>query len=339
VSLAAEARLEKLLAKGAPSGVFFLHGDAGRLRDEAARRLVDHALDPATRDFNLDVFHGSDLDPEALAAALSMPPVMAPRRVVALFEAERLTPTGIRVVEAVLEKFPPDLTFVVTAEIPRKSRKALYRTLKSAGTSLEWSAPRDREVPGWLVERARARWDRDLTPAAAEALAEAVGSDLGLLEAELEKLAAAGGDEIDVDRVRALVPNVREVNRWSWMDMVVARDYGSALRQLPYLLGAPGESAVGLIIGLVDGHLMVGIATEGGSRAVGEALDRLKKPYLKFKVRTWTAQARRWTAPELDRALQLLERADRRAKTGSSDRAVLEELLLELEVLRRKNAA
>jgi DNA polymerase III delta subunit len=84
---------------------------------------------------------------------------------------------------------------------------------------------------------------------------------------------------------------------------------------------------------------MVGIAMAGGSRAVGEALDRLKKPYLKFKVRTWTAQARQWTAPELDRALQLLERADRRAKTGSSDRAVLEELLLELEVLRRKNAA
>ena len=93
-----------------------------------------------------------------------MPPVMAPRRVVALFEPKRLTPTGCAVVEKVLERTPPELTLVVTATVPKGSRKAFYRKLKERAVALEWAAPRDAEIPGWLIERASKstgwRWKR-----------------------------------------------------------------------------------------------------------------------------------------------------------------------------------
>jgi DNA polymerase-3 subunit delta len=339
VSLAAEKRFERIVAGASLDGAFFFHGDAGRLRDEAARRLADAAVDPATRDFNLDIYRGADVTPEALAASLAMAPVMAERRVVVLHEAERLTPTGCKVVEEALDQFPPGLTLIVTATIPNRSKKRFYARLKKDTTSLEWSAPRESEVPGWLIERARERHSVLLAGDAAEALAAAVGADLGLLDAELAKLAAAApGDAIDRELVRTLVPNVRDIDRWAWLNLVGDRKYMVARRQLPLLLAMPGENAVGLLIGLVEHHLFLGIAAEKGVGGVTEVLGRVGKPYLKFKARSWAAQARRWTPAEIDEALALMQEADRQAKTGHTDHAVIENLLLRLEA-QRKGAA
>ena len=334
MSLAADRRLDRILEQGDVTGAFFLHGEAARLRDDAARRIADAAADPATRDFNLDTFHGSDVTPEALASALAMPPVMAPRRVVLLFEANKLTRTGRTVVEEALEKLPGDVTFVVTATIPDRSKAAFYKKLKSAAVDLEWKAPRDGEIPGWLIERARDRFGRRLAPDAAEALADAVGAELGILDTELEKLVAAADGTIDRSLVEALVPNVREINRWQWVDDVAARRYSRARHQLSDLLSTPGESAVGLLIALVEQHLLVGVAVEGGAGQVGRTLDRMGKPYLKWKSRTIASAARDWSSPEIEAALLALNEADRRAKTGGSDREAMEELLLRLEVER-----
>ncbi|MDT8436709.1 MAG: DNA polymerase III subunit delta [Gemmatimonadota bacterium] len=339
MSPTAEKRLERILAVGPPSGAFFLHGDAARLRDEAARRLVDAALDPATRDFNLDVHRGPDATAESLASSLSMPPVMAARRVVLVREAEHLAPSACTIVEDALPGLPADITLVVTATVPAKSRKKFWKRLASAATSLEFAAPREADVPGWLIERAADAHGVELPAEAAEALASAVGREPDLLDAELAKLAAAARDgRVQLEDVRALVPDVRDVNRWSWLDAVVGREYRTARRQLAALLAAPGESAVGLLIGLVEAHLHVGIVLAGGTRRAVAELERNGKPYLKFKVRTWAAQARRWSPPDLERALELLLEADRQAKTGHGDAAVLDGLLLRLEALGRRAA-
>lgn len=336
MSLAAESRLARILEQGALSGAFFLHGDAVALREEAARRLADAALDPATRDFNLDVFHGEDAQPEALAAALAMPPMMAERRVVRVREAQGLSPTGRKVVLEAATEPPPGLALILTATIPRGSKAAFYRELETRCRTLEWALPREEEVPGWLIERAKRRHGARLTRDAAQALAGAVGPDLSLLDAELEKLAAAGGDRIDRERVEALVPRTRRLDRWSWLDLVAARDYDRALAEMDGVLA--GDGGVGLVMGMVDQHLLVGAALEGGVGSVREALSAAGKGYLQWKAATYARQARPWTPGELDRALRLLLRADRRLKTGGDERAVLQELLLALRGLRKAAA-
>jgi len=335
LSLAADRRLRTLVERGEVEGVFFFHGDAERLRDDAARLLMDAAVDPSTRDFNLDVYRASDVNPESLAASLAMPPVMAPRRVVAVLGAERLTPTGCGVVERIVDRPPPELTLVVTASIPKGSKKGFYRKMMKGAVALEWTAPRDAEIPGWLIERAAEKYGLAFSDAAAEALASAIGADLGVLEAELEKLASTGdGRTITPERIAELVPNVRSVNRWAWLDAVAARDYGKAMDDLPVLLSAPDSSAVGLINAMTDHHVMLGIAVEGGGPLLERTLGEVGKPYLKFKVRAFVAQSRRWTGDQVEAALRLLRRADARAKTtGGRDQAVLEELLLGLRML------
>ena len=329
MTVAADVQLARILDAGSPSGAFFLHGDAVRLRDEAARELIEAALDPATKDFNYDIFRGDDLDPEELAGALAMPPMMAERRVVALFDAQKLPPRTRKTVAAALDALPSDLVFVITATIPKGSRAAFYRMLADRCRTIEWTAPRESELPGWCIARAHARHGFELAGEAAQALAAAIGSDLSLLDSELGKLAAARrGGSVDLRTVRALVPKSRRIDRWTWLDLVAARRYRKALRTLDGVL--TGERGVALVAGLIEQHLFLGIALAEGASGVGRVLRDTGRGYLGWKARSYAAQAKSWEEGQLSLALRAMSRADRRLKTGGGDRAVLEELLLSL---------
>jgi len=303
-----------------------------RLRDEAARQLVDAALDPATRDFNFDQFRSEAVTGEQLASVLAMPPMMAERRVVCVRDVERLSPGARKVLQSAAASLPEDIVLIVTATIPKGSKAAFYRELKATCTSIEWSTPRAAEIPGWLRERSRTRWNFTISPQVAQAIAGAVGDDLSRLDAELEKLAAVDG-ELDVARVRELIPHTRRMDRWRWLDLVAERDYGTALRELDDLLTS--ERGVGLIAGLVEHHVLLGLAVEGGAGLTREVLSETGRGYLSWKAKSYAKQARAWNARGIDRALRRLHRADRMLKSGGRDRAVMSELLLALERDRR----
>lgn len=72
------------LEQGTPDAVYLLHGDNEFLKDEKVADIIVRLVDPATRDFNLDLLRASDLDAGRLSAVLDALPLMAERRVVVL---------------------------------------------------------------------------------------------------------------------------------------------------------------------------------------------------------------------------------------------------------------
>ena len=82
--------LFRTLKKGALDPVYYLYGDEDVLKQEAIRSLLEHGLDAATRDFNLDQRDAASLDPEAFHALVQTPPMLALRRVVVLRAVEQL---------------------------------------------------------------------------------------------------------------------------------------------------------------------------------------------------------------------------------------------------------
>ncbi|MCH7914955.1 MAG: hypothetical protein IH856_18290 [Deltaproteobacteria bacterium] len=71
---------------------------------------------------------------------------------------------------------------------------------------------------------------------------------------------------------------------------------------------------------MIDQHLCLGVASEGGAGLLSRALSEAGKSYLKWKARNFERQARGWTGEELESALGLMRRADWRAKSGVTDR-------------------
>ena len=173
---------------------------------------------------------------------------------------------------------------------------------------------------------------RDAVVDAARALVTAIGSHLGVLASELDKLAsfAAGRDRITLEDVRAVGGYVPSVDRWAWFDLVGERRFEEAIRQLPELLES-GESAVGLVAGIGSHLLRVAVAVAGGR----DALEKQLPPNQRWLARRVGAAASEWTVPALDAALSDLLRTDRLLKSApTTDRGAMEELLLRLATAR-----
>ena len=328
-----------MLQRRPPAAVFFFHGDEDHLREEALDRVVAAYLDPSTRDFNFDQLRGSDVTAEALASLLATPPMMAEHRVLVVRDAQGLSNKAREAVEAAAASPPPGLVLILSATIPASSKARFYSAVQKMATSVEFAAVDVNDLPGWLVERAQEEHGLEMAPEAARALSSAIGSQLGVLSTELDKLASFVQDrrEITLDDVRAVGGYIPRVDRWGWFDLIGERRIDEALRQLPALLES-GENGVGLVIG-IGGHLLrVGLAVAGGR----EALERQLKPYQRWLANRIEPQARRWSQDEVDDALGELLRTDRLLKTASlTDRQAMEELLLRLaeRLSRRRSAA
>ena len=80
--------LFRSLSKGELAPVYYLYGLEDVLKDEAVRAILDRALDPAMREFNLDQRSAAQLDPEEIHALCNTLPMMAQRRVVVIREVE-----------------------------------------------------------------------------------------------------------------------------------------------------------------------------------------------------------------------------------------------------------
>jgi DNA polymerase-3 subunit delta len=311
-------------------GVFFLFGDDGFRKEQEALALVDWHLDPATQDFNYDRLRGREVGVEQLASILATPPLMAEWRVVLLRDTEALasSPRAREALLGVTSSPPPGLALILLAAIPKGSTAKFYKELKRLARSVEFPEVAPNDIPGWIIDWAGRRHDRKVTEEAARALAAGVGTDLGVLAQELEKLdnAVEDGNPISIEAVREAGTHVPSEDRWVWMDRVGRREFKDALEGLGVLF-TQGESGVGLTIGLANHLIRLALARTGGARALEAVLPHPQK----WLARRLSQQAKRWSVEELEEAILGLRRVDRLLKSSSlSDDQVLEEWLLGL---------
>lgn len=313
-------------------GVFYLHGEDHFRKDQTVRALIDAHLDPATADFNFDPVRGGETDSETLASLIATPPMMAEWRVVVVREVEGLASSkhARDVLLSATQSPPPGLALILSCTVPSGSKAKFYKELARTARSVEFRAITEADVPGWIISRAREKHDLDFDVDAARALGSAIGTDLGVLSQELEKLADFVGDRgsVSLDDVRAAGTRLPSQDRWRWFDLVGERRFEEARRAVPVLLGQ-GESGVGLVIGLTTQLLRIGIAIRKGVSGLEAALPF----HQKFLAKRVAGQARGWSVPEVDAALEGLLDVDRLLKASPhTDEHFLESWLLALRV-------
>ena len=186
--------------------VTLIHGDEALLLDECVNAVIEKSVDPAVREFNLDIIDGTRIDIREVLAKASSFPMMAERRVVVVKTFERLV-SG----EKAREIFggyiarPMDSTrLVLVAESPDFRRKP-YNDLKKFGDIVECKPPWDNEIPSWIVDRAKL-FQKTINVDAARMLQAYVGDSLMAIHRELDKLSSYVGErpEITEDDVSAV---------------------------------------------------------------------------------------------------------------------------------------
>src|SRR6185295_12390644 len=113
--------LRDTLKRRSFDGAYYIVGEDDYQKDDAVRQLVDAALDPASRDFNLDVRRGAELDAETLGILLSTPPMMAERRVVVIRDAGTLKKDARRALDEYLKQPTDDTLLILTCPAGSKT--------------------------------------------------------------------------------------------------------------------------------------------------------------------------------------------------------------------------
>lgn len=326
--------LDKAL-KGGNAPVYLLHGDAPFLTREAAIWLKDQVLAGAPEEFALDRFDGSDRpDAERIAQAARTLPMMVPRRLVWIRAAEGLFALQKAQITPLLKYIEhPDPTTCLLFQANEKAKRtsALVKALEEKACVFESKTPRERELPRWIEDRAKAR-GRRFEHGAAAALVDAVGDDLGALDGALERLTlfVEGKAPITAAHIEEAIAHTRTRTVWELTDAVADRDPAKALALAHHLL-TQGEQPLRLL-GVVNRQyrqLLQGHGARAQGASLQEAATQAGIP--PFRIAAFGRQVERYRSSELLTALDHLAKADQDLK-GSKlpGELIFEALLLDL---------
>ncbi len=225
------------LKKGLPAPAYLLHAEDSALLKEAVME-VKATVPKEERDFK---YHPFDLDStddstplEHIIDTLNTVPFMGGRQTVTMENLQKLKAADIKPLVNYMLSPSPDSALVLTySGKPRKTLVDKLKGVKSIPIGI-----REQDLPFWVKERA-AKKGVELTGGAIEYLIGTIGTEPGLLAAEVEKFASfcsgsSGGSgktvKIAKEEVASLITGSGESTPWKLTDALKAGKADEAFR-------------------------------------------------------------------------------------------------------------
>lgn len=314
--------------KGEFAPLYLLYGDEPYLVERAVKKLLERAVDPSFRDFNLNVFYGNECKGDEVFSAAQTLPMFAERRVVLVKKGGELSAAAMEILLSYVQDPCPGTCLILQAE-KVDGRKKFYAEFKKRGEAVEFKRPYENQLGPYVRDEVRAA-GKKIDSAAAELLAYLVGNNLQELVSQIEKLCIYCGkkESIGVADVKAIVSDTKVESVFEFTDALGAKELPRALRMLTSLL-QDGEAPL-RILGAVSRHYRQ-------LWQVRELLDRrlppaeLAKasginPYFLKKV---TDQARNYTVGELKQVFERMLELDLAFKSGALEEAAFERFVMD----------
>lgn len=297
---------------------YYIFGEDDFQKEDAVKQLQLAALDPATRDFNLESRRGADLDSGELMTLLSTPPMMADRRVVIIRDVGGLKKEPRKVLDGYLKKPASDLLLILTSPAARTDE-----ALSRAAIPLKFDELSGDRLPKWISHAASTAHGLEITSGAVDLLQASVGNDLYQLSTELDKLASyIHGGLIEEAAVAAVVGVTPGETLVDFLDALGERDLRRALPLVSLILSQPKTTGVSIVMALST--QMLAIAWGQERLADGSSRRTLAKEYFDLLKQTgafpgrpwgsastvWTKAAGNWKPADVHRVLEVLLDAD-----------------------------
>lgn len=316
------------LEKGDLSPLYFLFGEEPYLLNQSVDRFKYAVLTEGAVDFNYSLFYASDAEISSVRDAVETLPMMAPKRLVILKEAQELSDKEWAELETLITAPVDSTVFVILASRVDKRKKQI-RILLEAADCVEFKKPYDNQIPGW-VKYIAGSLGLDIADDAILLLAKLVGSHLSEIEAELRKLADFVGDRkrIEVADVAQVVSRSKEENVFDFTKAIGESDRVRALEHLVHLLDQ-GQSEIG-IVSLLARHIRLLLTVK---RGLDQGLSGAKLAHAAqvppYFLDNYVMQSRLWTVKKLEQTLVVLAETDKALKSSPlSSHIWLENLVL-----------
>ena len=239
------AAIKKQIAAGDTGPLYVLLGDDDSEKSAVATEFAE-MVEEGLRAFSVDRLFGAEIKADDLFDAAATLPMMAPRRVVVVFDAERLLIPKREGKAADLEqerleafvKNPPAHATVVFVCGALDQRRRLVKLLLKEAQVIDCGTITDAaDAERWV----KAKAERDKVPldaVAVRALVERAGTDIVRLRNGLERVAlyAMGQSSVTAEDVRQVVPAAAEAANFGIANAIERNDAATALRELALAL-------------------------------------------------------------------------------------------------------
>ena len=343
--------LKRAIESRSFDSVYFFHGENEFSKDEAVRQFIDAAVDQATRDFNLEIRKGGDLNASTVATLLSTPPMMAERRLVVMRDVAALRKEARAEVDRYLTRPSKDtvLLIVATGEVAK-----IDKTLQQTATIVEFPALNENQLFQWIARQVTIAGGT-ISDRAVQLLHSAVGNDLPQLAMEIDKLLSfSNGEEISEAAVTSVVGVRPGETLPDFLDCIAQRDAVGALDLLPQILAQPKMNPVYLVM-IITVHVLA-IAWGRAKSDEGASASIIEREYFSLlketgagltgrpwgeAIRVWSAAIPRWSAELCDDAIEQLMITDAALKETrvSTEEQVMASLIFALCASNDRKAA
>ncbi|WP_116127712.1 DNA polymerase III subunit delta [Lewinella sp. IMCC34183] len=231
------------------SPVYLLHGEEPYFIDQLEEALEEHALAEHERAFNQTILYGKDTDYLQVVDAARRFPMMAERQLILLREAQDMR--DIKELAGYAEKPAPTTVLVISHKHKKlNGNLAVTKAIKKNGIVFESKGLYDNKVPAWITGYLRDRKYK-IEPEASNLLAEFLGTSLGKITNELDKLMLnlPKGTEVTTQIVEDQVGVSKDYNVFELQRAIGHKDVMKATRILNYFRGNPKAAPLPMVTG------------------------------------------------------------------------------------------
>ncbi|WP_165065551.1 DNA polymerase III subunit delta [Paludisphaera rhizosphaerae] len=318
--------------------VYVVFGDDPYLRRESIRRAIREEIPGEEADVGVARFEGSSAKLADVIDELRTLPFFSKRRVVVIDEADPFVTAYRKELEDYVEA-PSRSGSLILVVKSWPSTTRLAKSVAKIGLPIECPGPSEAELLKWLPSYAQGQGAK-IGPDAVKLLLELVGPELGLLTAEIDKLAIATAHigEIRREDVAKFVEAGRIEEIWDVVNAATEGRGSEAVKLLDDLI-AKGEHPVGLLARMSSSLMRLHHA--GRLRAarlpLAEACEAAGIRTQPFFLQQVTRQHSHLGPRRVDQLPAELLQADLDVKGGSQlhPRVILERLLIRLAAPRQ----
>ncbi|MFT5737497.1 MAG: DNA polymerase-3 subunit delta [Maribacter sp.] len=241
------------IRKGILKPIYFLYGEEPYYIDKISDYIASKVLTEEEKGFNQMVLYGKDVTIDDIVGNAKRYPMMAERQVVIVKEAQHLS----RTIESLVSyaKNPQVTTVLVICYKYKKldKRKPLYKTIKKDGVVFESPVLRDYKIPAW-IQKAGKNAGFSIPQKSAMLLAEHLGTDLGRIVSELNKLKLMlpQGIEISPSHIEEHIGISKDYNNFELKKAIGERNVLKATKIVTYFAQNPKDNPFVLTITLLN---------------------------------------------------------------------------------------
>ena len=312
--------------------IYLLMGEEPYYIDKISEFIEETILTEEERGFNQMVLYGRDVAVEDIVSNAKRFPMMAERQVVIVKEAQDLSRTFDKLDDYAKNPQPSTVLVLCYKYKTVDKRKAVYKAIKKSGVVFESKKLYDNQVPDW-IKRVLSPKGYTITPKASQLLVEFLGTDLGKINNELEKLQIVlpKNTQITPEHIEENIGISKDYNNFELRKAIGAKDSVKAFKIVQYFADNPKDNpmvvTVALLFNFFSQLLQLHGMKDRNPRSVASALR--VNPYF---VNEYLDAARNFPMRKVSQVVALLREFDVKSKGVNSNAVPQGDLLKELLV-------